>query len=115
MGLSPSVRAMDDLLSIMKLENEIKEAVMNGTIAEKNAIRLSRMEKNDRICFFRMFCKVNMSSSKQAEIIENCCDIALRDNISLRDIAEDREVERILEQDCLTLSQKGDSIRQWIR
>jgi ParB-like chromosome segregation protein Spo0J len=115
LGLPPHARALKNILSIIDMENEIKEGIIRGTITEKSAVRLSGMEKQDRLSLFRLLCRANLSSSKQTDIIENCQDIALRDNMSIKEVAKHEEIEKILKQDRLTLSQKGDRIRQWLR
>lgn len=115
LGLPASAGAFEDLISLIELEDEIKHGIIQGTITEKNAIRLSGMETDDRLYLFRLFCMVNLSSSKQAEIIESCCDIARRDNLSVRDVLKHEGIEEILKHDKLTLSQQGDRIRQLLR
>jgi hypothetical protein len=115
LGIPPSVISLDNILSIIKLENEIKEAILKETLTEKNAVRLSYMEKDERLCLFRLFGRVNFSASKQAEIIENCRDISIRDKLSISEIVEDKEIDETLRNNKLTLSQKGDRIRLYIK
>jgi hypothetical protein len=56
-----------------------------------------------------------LSASKQEEIFAHCNDIALRDEISCREILNDPAIRQILEQEKLTRSQKGDQVRSWLR
>ena len=115
LGMSSRAGGIDDAILFAKLEDEIKESVICGSITEKNAVKLSRMERRDRLCLFELFCGVNLSSSKQAEIIESCRDIALRDDVQIIDFLRNDEVGSILARSKLSLSQKGDCIRKWLR
>lgn len=115
LGLPSFAGTLENSLSIAKLEDEIKEGIIKGTLTEKNAIRLSEMDPGERLTIFGLFCRVHLSASKQAELIENLADIARRDEQSVEEILAHRETAKILEQDKLPLSQKGERIRQWIR
>jgi ParB-like chromosome segregation protein Spo0J len=115
LGMSPCARTFKETVALMQIEDEIKQAVLQGMITEKNALRLSSMQADDRRYLFRLFGRLNLSSSKQAEMLESCCDIAGKDNQLVRDILGNDEIEKILNQDRLTLSQKGDRIRQRLR
>ena len=59
--------------------------------------------------------QVHLSASKQDEILNCFIDIALRDGISYQEILNDAEMRRILKQDKLTRSQKGDQMRSRLR
>ena len=59
--------------------------------------------------------EVNLSTSKQAEIIESCCDISKRDQLLISEIIGEKEITEALSRDELTLSQKGDRIRLILR
>jgi ParB family chromosome partitioning protein len=115
LGLPPTARILKDAIALIKLDDEIKNGVLRGVIQEKNAIRLSGLTQAERILLFKLFCMLNLSSSKQAEIIESCFDIVRRDKLSIRDVLQDEGIKEILTQEKLTLSQKGDRIRQWLR
>ncbi len=115
LGFNPSGKILDNIVCIINLEEELKEAVLRGLLTEKNSIRLSYFTKQARLKLFKLFCCVNLSSSKQAEIMEGCRDIAIRDNVLVTEIIDDGAIEQILAADEYTLSQKGDRIRQFIK
>lgn len=115
LGLPPTFAALEEMLLILKLEEEIREAIAQGTLAEKNAVKLAAMSQQDRRCLFDLFQSVHLSFSKQAEVIENCADIAGRDGLSPADILKHDDIAKIVNRAALNLSQKGEQIRQWIK
>jgi ParB-like chromosome segregation protein Spo0J len=115
LGLPPTGRALEDPLLLARLDADIQESVHQGGLSEKNALRLSALEQDDRRALFKLMCRVHLSSSKQAELIENCCDLARRDAVSLRQIVNHEDIAAILGHEKLNLSQKGDQLRQWVR
>ena len=115
MGLNPSRKILCNIMSMTDLEDEIKDAVLKGVVTEKNAGKLSFFSSSERLEMVRLFNRVNLSSSKQSEIIESCRDISIRDGVSVTDIISDCIAKPLLKEDGLTLTQKGDRIRQAIR
>jgi hypothetical protein len=111
MGLHPSCKAFDHLRCLAALEPAMKDAVVNGTIPEAVAIKLADREDEDRKAFMDLISQVHLSVSKQEEILAYCNDIARRDGVSYREIFYDSTVRRILEQEKLPRSQKGDQVR----
>ena len=54
-------------------------------VAKKNGLSLSGLG-SEGLLLYRLFMKVNLSTSKQTEIIENCCDISRRDQLPISEI-----------------------------
>lgn len=114
LGLPPVFGCLEELLIIEGLDSEIKQGIVNGTVAKKNGLRLSELG-SDGLLLYRLFMEVNLSTSKQAEIIESCCDISKRDQLLISEIIGEKEITEALSRDELTLSQKGDRIRLILR
>ena len=115
LGLHSSMRAIRQAEALAGLEPDICAGLLAGTIAEKGVLPLSRMAEKDRMALFNLFIRVNLSASKQVEIIENCLDIARRDECGICDSIGDGYVQEVLENDTYTASQRGELIRQYIR
>jgi len=79
------------------------------------AIKVADIESEDRNVFMKLLSCVHLSASKQEEILALCKDIGLRDGISYREIFNDETLRRILEQENLPRSQKGDLVRSELR
>jgi ParB family chromosome partitioning protein len=115
LGLPPTRKKIDHLHSLIGLEEAIQEAVITGKLTVATAVKLSGFEPGDRWSLFQVMTGLNLSSSKQAEIVENCWDTAKRDEISIKAVLNDSVLKRILKQDKLTVSQKGDRVRSWLK
>ena len=114
LGLPPVFSCLEELLLIEGLDSEIKQGIVNGTVAKKNGLSLSGLG-SDGLLLYRLFMKVNLSTSKQAEVIDSCCDISRRGQLLISEIISEREITEALSRNDLTLSQKGDRIRLFLR
>ena len=115
MGLPPAEKALAQLLSMARLEQEIQDAVVQGRVCEAVAARLAHLEEDDRKALFGLLSRIHLSASKQEEIVSHCMDISLRDGTGCRELVQDREIQKIIAEDKLPLSQKGDRIRALLR
>jgi len=114
LGLPPVFGCLEEMLLIEGLDPEIKQGIVNGTVAKKNGLSLFGLG-SDGLILYRLFMKVNLSTSKQSEIIESCSDISRRDQLPISEIISEKEITEALSRDDLTLSQKGDRIRFFLR
>ena len=115
LGLQPSMKALDACLRIDKLEFELKQALVCGSIAGHSAVELALLPADDRLALYRLFTSVHLSASKQAEVIESCGDISRRDNTAICRILQSAEIQEILAAPNPNLSQKGEQVRAWLR
>lgn len=114
LGLASVYDSLEELLTLSCLDPEIRQGVAAGTLTKKNALRLAALESGGCL-LYRMFQTVNLSTSKQAEIIENCMDIIQRDRTSVETLLAADGVCSVLSRDDLPLSQKGDRVRDFFR
>lgn len=115
LGLKPSAKALEACLRIDGLEHTIKMALAAGTIAGRSAIELAGLAATDRLALYRLFMVVHLSASKQAEIIETCKDLALRDGTDIPAIIGSPEIAAVLADPNPDLSCKGEQVRQFLR
>jgi ParB family chromosome partitioning protein len=115
MGLPPTERAFAHLLGVAHLEPVIHDAVVQGRLCEAAAVKLARLEEDDRKALFGLFSRIHLSASKQEEIVSYCMDISLREEIKYNTILQEREIQKIIAEDKVPLSQKGDRIRAHLR
>jgi len=113
-GLAPLFDTLEELMLLAELDPEIKQGLTQGILAKKNAVHLADMGDSG-VLLYRMFCAVNLSTSKQTEIIGNCEDIIRRDRTSIERLLGENEIRSVLSRDDLTRSQKGDRVRAVIR
>jgi ParB family chromosome partitioning protein len=115
MGLYPNFKTLDKLRHLAALQPAMQDALVHGTISETVAAKLADRVSEDQEAFLHLLSQVHLSASKQDEILNCFIDIALRDGISYQEILNDAEMRRILKQDKLTRSQKGDLVRSRLR
>ncbi len=114
-GAYPTEACMEELTRTASLEPHLKEAVLKNLITDKTAIALSLFPERDRDRVFKLFSQLNLSASKQTEVIDNLNDICLRDGVSIETIVQDSQLQNILSMEKLNRSQKTEQIRQTIR
>jgi ParB-like chromosome segregation protein Spo0J len=115
LGLPATMRAVEESLALGKADGELKQAVAQGIIHPRTALRLAEMQPGDRNALFGLLTSANLSASKQSEIIEACEDLARREQIPIAAVVQDQAVRSVLRHEKLTSSQKGDQIRHWLR
>ena len=115
LGLSPSAKALESCLRIAGLEQEIKQALAAGAISGHSAVELAVLSAEDRLALFRLFSSVHLSVSKQAEIIETCRDLALRDGTDIQEVLSSEKIAAILAAPTPNPSHKAEQIRSFLR
>jgi ParB-like chromosome segregation protein Spo0J len=115
LGLAPTEKTLNHLLNVARLEPDIQEAVVRGSMCETVAARLASLQEEERKALFGLFSQVHASASKQEEIVSSCLDISLRDETTCSKIVRGRDIQQILAADKHSLSQKGDRVRALLR
>jgi len=115
LGLPPTMKALDCCLRIEGIEHELKQALAAGALSVHSAAELALLPPADRLALYGLFAAVHLSASKQAEVIESCCDIARRDGATITRIVQSAEIQTILSAPNPNLTQKGEQVRAWLR
>ncbi len=115
LGLHPTVKTLSDMLALDSLEPQLHQGILRGILTMKSALKLAAMNRHERLAFFDVCSALNLSASKQAELLESCSDIARRDSMTLCDVLGRDDVRDVLENDTITNSQKTDRIRRIVR
>lgn len=114
-GARPTETCLAELIAIASLEPGLKEGVLRGILTEKAAIALSAFSDADRDMVFSLFSQLNLSASKQVEVIENLKDISLRDGTGIDTVLHCSQIQELVSSETLNRSQKTEQIRQAIR
>jgi len=85
-GLSPSARTLERCLLLCGLEQEVRAALIAGSLTEASALRLSAYGTHDRLAVFALMQQLHLSTGKQAELLECVEDLARRDAVALREV-----------------------------
>jgi len=115
LGLPASARALGEALALGQADEGLKQAMVQGDVHQRAALSLAAMQPGDREAMISLFRHTHMSASKQAEVIEACDDLARRERSAVAAVLQDQAVQSVLRRADLSLSQKGDQVRLWLR
>ncbi len=103
LGLPDNSSIINKIKKICKLPREIQNGVLSNTISLSMALELEMLEKDEGSAFAILFERLKVSLNKQREIITHIKEIAIIENISiinlltkshLREIADDKDLDR---------------------
>lgn len=114
-SLQPNRNVFKMYLSLIDLEDEIKHALIGKTIVVRTAIELKTFVVEDRLKIFNFMLNLKMGTNKQQEIITYLKEIHKRDNVSIGQILSEKELSRIIEDKKLTIPQKANKARWFLR
>lgn len=103
-----------DLQQIATLPRKAKELMDDGRLSIKSARKISSSPPELANCFVTLFSFVKTSSSKQMEIIANFLEIAARENITPKNLVQEKEIQEILNHDSKDLGHKGNLLRRYL-
>jgi len=115
LGLPNNPSIINKIKIMCKLPRDIQNAVLSNTVCLSMALELEMLEKDEGSAFAILFDTLKLSLNKQREIITHIKEIAIIENISiinlltkshLREIADDKDLDR---------SQKINKIRLYLK
>ncbi len=115
LGLTPSARTLERSLRLGLLEQEVRAALIAGSLTEASAQRLYSYSAGDRRAVFALMQQLHLSAGKQAELLEYLEDLARRDMLALREAAADPDLMQICADERLNRVQKTEQVRRILR
>lgn len=115
LGLNPHQYVLNRTVSLSKLDEKIRDAIIFGILDEKAAFKLMNFSKKDRASIYEVLSNLRLSKNKQTEVIENIYDIISRDGCSALSIFDSKELNDILDSKDLNTPQKGERVRRFVR
>jgi ParB-like chromosome segregation protein Spo0J len=115
LDLSPHEKVYEENACLARLEDQIKDAFYRGDLTQPVCLMLSHLNPQDCMAVFDLFTKAHLTFSKQKEVTEYLIEIALRESMSLSDLAGSEPITKVLENKDLSKPQKGESIRSILR
>jgi len=115
LGLPDNLSIINKVKKICRLPRDIQNGVLSNTISLSMALELEMLEKDEGSAFAVLYEKLKLSLNKQREILTHIKEIAIIENISiinlltksyLREIADDKDLDR---------SQKINKIRLYLK
>jgi ParB family chromosome partitioning protein len=115
LGLGKSLPLMRVYESILELGGEIKMGLAEGAITREIVPMLLTFSSHERLILFQFLKRLQLSRSKQVEVVENLYIIKERDAVAVDTILTHEEVEEILSDRKTGLVAQGDRIREYVR
>jgi hypothetical protein len=115
LGLNPHQYVLNRTVSLLKLDEKIRDAIIFGILDEGAAFKLMNFSKKDRALVYEVLSNLRLSKNKQTEVIENIYDIMKRDGCSALSIFDSKELNDILDSKDLNIPQKGERVRRFFR
>lgn len=114
-GLSPSARTLERCLRLCGLEQEVRAALIAGSLTEASALRLSAYGTHDRLAVFALMQQLHLSAGKQAELLECLEDLARRDAVPLREVVAADGIVQACADERSNRVRKTDRVRRILR
>jgi ParB-like chromosome segregation protein Spo0J len=113
--LQPHITQLRAYQPLCLLDEEIRDAVIEGIIDVQSALSLARLDQETRACLAQLLVNLRLSVSKQAEVITSAIEIGLRDGVSPQAVTGDPVIQAILKNDKLNRPQQGDAVLRLLR
>jgi ParB/RepB/Spo0J family partition protein len=114
-GLPNNPSIINKIKKICKLPRDIQNGVLSNTISLSMALELEMLEKDEGSAFAILFDNLKLSLNKQREIITHIKEIAIIDNISIINLLTKSHLREITDDKDLDRSQKINKIRLYLK
>ena len=113
--LAPNAKVLETYLKIHDFEEEIKHYMADHEFPMTVSELLATLSSDDRQAVFRLISTLRLGINKIKELLTHLEEIALRDNCTMKQIIDDRQIHDILRHKQYTGPQKAEQIRRIIR
>jgi len=114
-SLEPNEKILNTYLSLARMEDEIKTYVLKEEVSRSNIRRLSAFVPDDRIAILSMIAPLKLGENRLREILTFLEEISRRMKGTVREVVERPEIQAVLFQKELTLSQKTERIKKLLQ
>jgi ParB/RepB/Spo0J family partition protein len=111
-SLEPNEKILNTYLSLAQLEDEIKTYVLREDVSRSNIRRLSVLNSDDRRAVLSLISPLKLGENRLREALTLLEEISRRDQWSVREVVNRREIQAILSQKELTPSQKTERVKK---
>jgi len=115
LGLPNNPSIINKIKKICKLPRDIQNGVLSNTISLSMALELEMLEKDEGAAFAIFFDNLKLSLNKQREIITHIKEIAIIENISIINLLTKSHLREITDDKDLDRSQKINKIRLYLK
>ncbi len=115
LGLPNNLSILKKAETLFHLPWPIQEGVLSGSISLAMALSLAKLKDDDAVGFTEIFDTLKLSLNKQREILTLAGEIAVREDISVRELLEGKEIRDIIGADDLDRTQKTRNLRLYLK
>jgi len=115
LGLAQSSILYRRYRAIEEMPLSARQALAEGTLDASCVPLLQRLSTEDRAPAVDLLLRLRPTKSMQKEMLEYLHDIAMRDGVSVSELAEEEAVRRILNREPANLPQQRDAFRAWLK
>ncbi len=115
LGLPENRALIKKIKTLGQLSSDIHTAMLADTIALPMALKLGELDPADATGFLTLFEILKPSLNKQREMLTQIQEIAIRDDIPIANVLNDKQMQGILNHPDDDRKQKTDKIRQYLK
>jgi len=115
LGLPNNPSIINKIKKICMLPRDIQNGILSNTISLSMALELEMLEKDEGSAFAILFEKLKLSLNKQREIITNIKEIAIIENISIMNLMTKSHLREIVDDKDLDRNKKINKIRLYLK
>ena len=115
LGLTESRSSVDKIKMTCHFSPAIQKSILSNTISLTMALELGKLPGDSVEGFVKLFDHLKLSLNKQREIFTFVKEIALRDDIPIPRVLEDKHLQEILSRDDFDRNQKIRKIRIYLK
>jgi ParB family chromosome partitioning protein len=112
LNLEADEKILNTYLSLIQMEDEIKNYVLNEEVSRTNIRRFSSFSSKDRMALLSSISPMKLGENRLREILTFLEEITKRDGLTIREILKRPEIRDILSQQDLTPSQRADRMKK---
>ena len=115
LGLPNNLSIINKVKKICRLPRDIQNGVLSDTISLSMALELEMLEKDEGSAFAILFEKLKLSLNKQREILTHIKEIAIIENISIINLLTKSHLREIVDNKDLDRNKKINKIRLYLK
>jgi len=115
LGLPINPAILKKVRNLCLLPREVQHSILDESISLTMAGELEKLDPDSAVAFSRIFDQLKFSLNKQKEILTLVDEIAHRENSSIRQVLGDTGLKKILDNEDIDRTQKGNQIRAFLR
>ncbi|MBN2008622.1 ParB N-terminal domain-containing protein [candidate division KSB1 bacterium] len=115
LGLGKNPRVLDMYLPIVRLEDNIKIAIVEDILSHELALHMIELSGDDRQSLFHLFVTLKLGKNRQKEFMRLLTDIAKSTERSLRDVVDQPALMAVVNDEKITSTQKVERVRDLLR